>query len=60
MRRPGPAYGSDVDAGPVGLRASVEERLWPLVETLLASHDLAGLAVAVVREERSSRVGSGP
>ena len=33
------------------LRASVEEGLWPLVETLLGSHDVAGLAVAVVREE---------
>ena len=25
--------------------------MWPLVETLLGSHDVAGLAVAVVREE---------
>ena len=40
-----------MDAAPVRLRASVEEYLWPLVETLFASHDLAGLAVAVVREE---------
>ena len=31
--------------------ASVEEGLWPLVETFLDSHDVAGLAVAVVREE---------
>ena len=30
---------------------SVEEGLWPLVETFLGSHDAAGLAVAVVREE---------
>jgi CubicO group peptidase (beta-lactamase class C family) len=29
----------------------VEEGLWPLVETFLGSHDAAGLAVAVVREE---------
>jgi CubicO group peptidase (beta-lactamase class C family) len=29
----------------------VEEGLWPLVETLLGSHDVAGLAVAVVREK---------
>jgi CubicO group peptidase (beta-lactamase class C family) len=29
----------------------VEEGLWPLVEGLLGSHDVAGLAVAVVREE---------
>ncbi len=35
----------------MGLRARVEECLWPLVETLLGSHDVAGLAVAVVREE---------
>ena len=32
------------------LRASVEECFWPLVETFLGSHDVAGLAVAVVRE----------
>ena len=25
--------------------------MWPLVETFLGSHDVAGLAVAVVREE---------
>lgn len=46
-----PAYGRNVGASPVGLRASVEECLWPLVETLFASHAVAGLAVAVVREE---------
>lgn len=33
------------------LQASVEEGLWPLVEALFASHDVAGLAVGVVREE---------
>ncbi len=40
-----------MDAGPLGLRASIEKFLWPLVEALFASHDLAGLAVSVVREE---------
>lgn len=43
-------YGRDMDAVPARLRASVEECLWPLVETFLGSHDVAGLAVAVVRE----------
>ena len=33
------------------LRGGVEEGLWPLVETFLGSHDVAGLAVAVVRDE---------
>ena len=32
------------------LPGSVEKGLWPLVETFLGSHDVAGLAVAVVRE----------
>lgn len=41
----------DVDVGTGPLRGSVEHGLWPLVETLLGSHDVAGLAVAVVREE---------
>ena len=40
-----------MDAGTGRLRGSVEEGLWPLVETFLDSHDAAGLAVAVVREE---------
>jgi CubicO group peptidase (beta-lactamase class C family) len=40
-----------VDVGTGRLRGSVEEGLWPLVETFLASHAVAGLAVAVVREE---------
>ncbi|MEA2521805.1 MAG: hypothetical protein QOI81_1451, partial [Actinomycetota bacterium] len=35
----------------MGIRASVEEVLWPLVETLFASHEVAGLAVAMVRDE---------
>jgi CubicO group peptidase (beta-lactamase class C family) len=34
----------------VSLRASADERLWPLVEALVGSHRLAGLAVAVVRD----------
>jgi CubicO group peptidase (beta-lactamase class C family) len=38
-----------VDAGPVRLRG-VEEVSWPLVETFLGSHEVAGLAVAVVLE----------
>ena len=40
-----------MDAGPGRLRARVEEGLWPLIENRLGSLDLAGLAVAVVREE---------
>ena len=40
-----------MDVGTGRLRGSVEEGLWPLVETFLGSHDVAGLAVAVVREE---------
>ncbi len=36
---------------PGRLRGSVEEGLWPVVETFLGSHAVAGLAVAVVREE---------
>ena len=40
-----------MDAGTGGLRGSVEEALWPLVENFLGSHGAAGLAVAVVREE---------
>ena len=36
--------------GPDRLRASVEEGLWPLVEAFLGSHDVAGLAVAVVHD----------
>ena len=39
----------DDDAG--SLRAALEEGLWPLVEALVSSHDVAGLAVAVVRED---------
>jgi CubicO group peptidase (beta-lactamase class C family) len=40
-----------VDVGTGRLRGSVEEGLWPLVETFLGSHEAAGLAVAVVRDE---------
>jgi CubicO group peptidase (beta-lactamase class C family) len=39
-----------VDAGPAAFRESVTEQLWPLVESFLASHDAAGVAVAVVSE----------
>ncbi len=40
-----------MDPGTGRLRASVAEHLWPLVETFLDSHDAAGIAVAVVRDE---------
>ncbi len=40
-----------MDEGSVTLRASLEEHLWPLVGSVLGSRDVAGLAVAVVREE---------
>ena len=36
--------------GTARLQASVEEGLWPLVERLFDAHDVAGLAVAVVRD----------
>lgn len=39
-----------MDAGP-GLWANIETGLWPLVEGLFRSHEVAGLAVAVVGEE---------
>ncbi len=39
-----------MDVG-AGLQGSVQEELWPLVESYLGSHDVAGLAVAVVRDE---------
>jgi CubicO group peptidase (beta-lactamase class C family) len=41
----------DADAGAGHLLAKVEEGVWPLVETFVGSHDVAGLAVAVVRDE---------
>ncbi len=36
--------------GTARLQASVEEGLWPLVERLFDAHDVAGLAVGVVRD----------
>ena len=41
------------------LAGSVEDGLWPLVEALIGSHDVAGLAVAVVREEEVAARGFG-
>ncbi len=41
------------------LQEDVEEGLWPLVETLLGSHEVAGLAVAVVRDGESVQRGFG-
>jgi CubicO group peptidase (beta-lactamase class C family) len=40
-----------VGVGGERLRGSVEDGLWPLVESFLGSHDAAGVAVAVVRDE---------
>ena len=40
-----------MDAGARPLRAGLEDGLWPLVESLFDSHHLAGLAVAVVRDD---------
>ena len=40
-----------MDAGSAPLGVSVEDGLWPLVETFLDSHAAAGVAVAVVRED---------
>ncbi|WP_328998165.1 serine hydrolase [Kribbella sp. NBC_00709] len=34
----------------MGLRGSVEDGLWPLIEAFVDSHDVAGLGVAVVRD----------
>jgi CubicO group peptidase (beta-lactamase class C family) len=39
-----------MDVG-AGLRERVESGLWPLVEGFVSSHDVAGLAVGVVRDE---------
>jgi CubicO group peptidase (beta-lactamase class C family) len=33
------------------LQQSADERLWPLIESFVGSHDVAGLAVAVVRDD---------
>ncbi len=38
---------------------SIEESLWPLIESLLESHDVAGLAVAVVRDGEVASRGFG-
>ena len=40
-----------MDVGKGRLREGVEDVLWPLVESFLYSHDAAGVAVALVREE---------
>ena len=40
-----------MDAGSVPLGVSVEDGLWPLVETFLDAHAAAGVAVAVVRDD---------
>jgi CubicO group peptidase (beta-lactamase class C family) len=48
-----------VDLGPGRLQDVVEDGLWPLVETFLDSHDAAGLAVAVVRDEEVVAQGFG-
>jgi CubicO group peptidase (beta-lactamase class C family) len=48
-----------VDLGTGRLRGSVEDALWPLVETYLGSHDVAGLAVAVVRGDEAVARGFG-
>jgi CubicO group peptidase (beta-lactamase class C family) len=47
----------EVDTG--GLRGRLEAGLWPRVEALLASHDMAGLAAAVVRDEETVMRGFG-
>ncbi|MFN8167688.1 MAG: serine hydrolase domain-containing protein [Candidatus Nanopelagicales bacterium] len=39
-----------MDAGAAHVRSNVEQGLWPLVEALLGTHEIAGLAVAVVRD----------
>lgn len=44
-----------MDAGP----ARVQERLWPLVETLVTADDAVGVAVAVVREGEAVSRGFG-
>ena len=37
--------------GPGRLQDTLDDGLWPLVETVLGSHDAAGVAVAVVRDD---------
>src|SRR5215218_8584839 len=41
------------------LHGDAEEHLWPLVHSLLASHAVAGLAIAVVRDEEIASRGFG-
>jgi CubicO group peptidase (beta-lactamase class C family) len=48
-----------VDARPEHLRASVARRLWPLVEDFCRSHEVAGLAVGVVRDGEVASRGFG-
>lgn len=48
-----------MDRGPSRLRESVEEHLWPAVEAVLAARDLAGVAVAVVRDGEVAARGFG-
>ena len=45
------AYRRVVDVGSGHHGAAVDESLWPLVEAFTDSHEVAGLAIAVVREE---------
>ena len=45
--------------GRTALHEDTEEHLWPLVDPLLASHAVAGLAMAVVRDEQVASRGFG-
>jgi len=48
-----------MDSGPARLRARVQDCLWPLVEGFVGSHDVAGVAVAVVRDGEAVSRGFG-
>jgi CubicO group peptidase (beta-lactamase class C family) len=48
-----------VGPGPDRLRPAVEERLWPLVEGAVGRLDVAGVAVAVVRDGETAARGFG-
>ena len=48
-----------MDLGAGGLRGSVEDGLWPLVEAYLGAHDAAGIAVAVVGDGEAVSRGFG-
>jgi CubicO group peptidase (beta-lactamase class C family) len=48
-----------VAAGPQSLEESCEERLWPPVEEFCAAHPVAGVAVAVVRDQEVAWRGFG-